>query len=244
MKVLEDGKTHWQIGDNTNLFDITYVDNIVHAHLLAADKLVPPTPYDPAEVREELDTPLAYVDLTTGKRRVPTSSARPLGPYVERPPNADELQANWAAPPPPRRAPGRTRFDPLSDGALARAEKNPLQVAGSVFFISNGEPVYFWDLMRTIWRAADPEKYPSRKVLAIPRPLGFVLASFLEAVGWITGREPNFTTFRVKIVSAHRWHNIERARRVLGSEPIVGMKEGIRRTMEVSYTHNPSLDAC
>ena len=99
MKVLEDGKTHWQIGDNTNLFDITYVDNIVHAHLLAADKLVPPTPYDPAEVREELDTPLAYVDLTTGKRRVSTSSTRPLGPYVERQLNADELEVNSTAPP-------------------------------------------------------------------------------------------------------------------------------------------------
>ncbi|VDC04480.1 unnamed protein product [Peniophora sp. CBMAI 1063] len=232
LKVLEDGKTHYQIGDNTNLFDITYVDNIVHAHLLAAEKLTPPPPYNPKKVRAELDIPLAFVDLTTGKRRVPTSAARPLGPYVERPPNADELEANWAAPPPPHRAPGRTRFDPLSDGALVRAEKNPLQVAGSVFFISNGEPVYFWDLMRTIWRAADPEKYPARGVIAIPRPLGFILASLSEVVGWITGREPNFTTFRVRTVSAHRWHNIERARRALGYEPIVGMEEGIRRTMQ------------
>ena len=200
--------------------------------------------FDAAACTVECPRHGSLFDLTTGKRRVPTSAARPLGPYVERPKNADALEAAWTAPPPPRRAPARTRFDQLSDGALARAEKNPLQVAGSVFFISNGEPVYFWDLMRTIWRAADPEKYPSRKVLAIPRPLGFVLASFLEAVGWITGREPNFTTFRVKIVSAHRWHNIERARRALGYEPIVGMEEGIRRTMEVSHVHGPSSNAC
>jgi sterol-4alpha-carboxylate 3-dehydrogenase (decarboxylating) len=36
-QVYFDGKTHFQIGDNTNLFDWTYVDNVVHAHLLAAD---------------------------------------------------------------------------------------------------------------------------------------------------------------------------------------------------------------
>jgi sterol-4alpha-carboxylate 3-dehydrogenase (decarboxylating) len=30
------GRTHVQIGSNTNLFDWTYVGNVVHAHLLAA----------------------------------------------------------------------------------------------------------------------------------------------------------------------------------------------------------------
>ncbi|VDB94065.1 unnamed protein product [Peniophora sp. CBMAI 1063] len=232
IKALREGKSHVQIGSNTNLFDMTYVDNMVHAHILAAEKLSPPEPYDIDKVRAQLTRPLGFVDASTPRRRIPTSAARPLGPYVERPPNADALEAAWRAPPPPRRAPERARFDPLSDAALARADKNPLQVAGSVFFISNGEPVYFWDLMRAIWRAADPEHYPSRKVVVIPRSLGVVLASVTEGIAWITGRDPLFTRFRVAIVSAHRWHNIERARRALGYEPIVGLDEGIRRSME------------
>lgn len=34
-------KGQWRvmIGDNDNLFDMTYVDNAAHAHILAADKL-------------------------------------------------------------------------------------------------------------------------------------------------------------------------------------------------------------
>ena len=28
-----------QIGDNSNLFDYTYIENVAHSHILAADKL-------------------------------------------------------------------------------------------------------------------------------------------------------------------------------------------------------------
>lgn len=38
---------------------------------------------------------------------------------------------------------------------------------------------------------------------------------------------------RVGYLCATRWYNIEKARRVLGYAPIVGMDEGIRKTAEV-----------
>ncbi|KAF8520590.1 erg26p [Hysterangium stoloniferum] len=41
-QVILSGRSHIQIGDNTNLFDFTYVGNVVDAHLLAADKLLSP----------------------------------------------------------------------------------------------------------------------------------------------------------------------------------------------------------
>ncbi|KFY10070.1 hypothetical protein V491_07821 [Pseudogymnoascus sp. VKM F-3775] len=40
MDLLYTNKTNFQVGDNTNLFDFTYVGNIVHAHLLAAHLLL------------------------------------------------------------------------------------------------------------------------------------------------------------------------------------------------------------
>ena len=40
--MIKEGRTHFQIGDNINLFDFTYVSNVVEAHLLAADKLSDP----------------------------------------------------------------------------------------------------------------------------------------------------------------------------------------------------------
>ena len=71
MQVYKDRKTHFQLGDNTNLFDWTYVGNVAKAHLIAADRL--------SSTREDLEeaknTPIRPVNLSTGERRVPTSKA-------------------------------------------------------------------------------------------------------------------------------------------------------------------------
>lgn len=40
INVFMSGKTKFQVGDNTNLFDFTYVGNVVHGHLLAAIALL------------------------------------------------------------------------------------------------------------------------------------------------------------------------------------------------------------
>ncbi|KAI0050420.1 C-3 sterol dehydrogenase [Auriscalpium vulgare] len=235
-KVLKEGKAHFQIGDNTNLFDWTYVGNVAYAHLLAADKLVPPTEKSDAEIDELLEPALPAIDLTVGHHRVPTSAARPLGPYVTRPPNADALEAAFAAPASQGRTVVRSRFDQLSvpARALAPDDADPLQVAGQAFFITNGEPVYFWDFMRGLWRMLEPETYPARKTVVLPRTVGFLLATASEWWGWLTGHEPTFTRFRVTFTCAQRYHNIEKARRVLGYEPQIGLEEGMRRTVEVS----------
>jgi sterol-4alpha-carboxylate 3-dehydrogenase (decarboxylating) len=234
-QVYERGQTHFQIGDNNNLFDWTYVTNVAHAHLLAADKLaqesIPPS----------LDVALPSIDLTTGKQPIPTSNSRPLGPYVTLPPNAEKIQENFISSTPvgPPRPVKRTRFDPLSTNALARADPDhdPLAVAGNVFFITNGEPVYFWDFMRCVWHALDesnPSPPAKKRRIVFPKALGMALAGAAEWWGWLTGRESAFTRFRVQFSCATRWHNIEKARRVLGYEPQIGIEEGVKKMVEVS----------
>ncbi|CAG8497419.1 9413_t:CDS:2 [Paraglomus brasilianum] len=39
--VVKRGQTKFQIGDNSNLFDYSYVENVAYAHILAADKMAP-----------------------------------------------------------------------------------------------------------------------------------------------------------------------------------------------------------
>jgi sterol-4alpha-carboxylate 3-dehydrogenase (decarboxylating) len=234
--VLEEGRSHFQLGDNYNMFDWTYVDNVAYAHILAADKLVPPLPEDEEKKRrrEILDYALPPVDHTTGRLRLPTSAARPLGPYVVRPENGDALLAAFNSKDRTSNRPVvRSRYDPLSDSSLDLAQSNPLQVAGQAFYITNGESIYFWDFPRALWRMVDPEKYPSRNNLVLPNSVGFALATLSEWWGWIIGKEPTFTRFRVTFSCVNRWHNIEKARRVLGYEPQVGLEEGMRRTVEV-----------
>lgn len=254
-KVYENGQTHFQIGDNTNLFDWTYVGNVARAHLLAADKLTTTPPSlpiaepsldHPPELNEaEQDLimfPLPSIDLTTGNHRIPCSSARPLGPYVTLPPDAAELTAAFKTPAVSTRPVVRSRFDALSEHGLFRQklekpDVSPLQVAGQAFFITNGEPCYFWDFPRLVWHHLDevfPEKRKNRnKRVVLPKTIGMTAAAGAEWWGWLVGKEPTFTRFKVAFSCAKRWHNIEKARRVLGYEPEVGIEEGIRRMVDV-----------
>jgi sterol-4alpha-carboxylate 3-dehydrogenase (decarboxylating) len=265
-KVYEGNQTHFQIGDNTNLFDWTYVGNVAKAHLLAADRLDLPPPAAPLSEKDEVpfltdDVPpfteaeekilresLSYVTATLGNQRTPTSEARPLGPYVELPPNGKEIEAAFNDPNTLLKVRPilRNRFDQLSPGSLTRAklrnhDSNPLQVAGQAFFITNGEPFYFWDFPRTVWHQLDahfPGHRKPRSVFQMPKSVGLAAATGAEWFGMITGREPAFTRFKVTFSCATRWHNIEKARRVLGYEPDVGIEEGIKRMVEVKLFMN------
>lgn len=255
-QVYERGQTHFQIGDNTNLFDWTYVGNVARAHLLAADKLSAPPLITDAEKNLEhqplteteersINYPLPSIDLTTGHHRVPTCEARPLGPYITLPPNAEKIAAAFTSPnPTPSQRPVvRTRFDPLSTATVARTKSGdpssyPLQVAGQAFFITNGEPCYFWDFPRIVWHHLDsffPGQRKKRGYIVLPKMLGMVAATGSEWFGWLTGKEPTFTKFKVAFTCATRWHNIEKARRVLGYEPEVGVEEGVKRMVDVGF---------
>lgn len=263
-QVYERGQTHYQIGENNNLFDWTYVGNVARAHLLAADKLDLPPPAAPlseleklpavaeevgplSEAEQELiNYPLPPITLTTGHHRVPTCEARPLGPYVTLPPNGEKIAAAFNDPNPPisNRPVVRTRFDALSDHSLNRSKLHtptvsPLQVAGQVFFISNGEPCYFWDFPRAVWHQLDsyfPGHRTAKGYTVLPKFIGMAAASASEWVGWLRGTDPTFTKFKVTFSCATRWHNIEKARRILGYEPEVGVDEGIKRMVEVRFT--------
>ena len=247
MQVFYNKQTHFQIGDNNNLFDWTYVTNVAKAHLLAADRLTNPR----TDLDEAKSHPLPPIDLSTGVRRVPTSSARPIGPAIDLPPNAREIEAAFNSETTPMYEPrpvARSRFDQLSESVMEKTESNPLRVDGQVFFITNGEPVYFWDFMRAIWHEmGDPL---DRSIFRLPRSLAGVLATLAEGWSWLIGKEPAFTRFRVTFSCATRWHNIEKARLVLGYEPDVGVVEGVKKMCDVSsplsllsYTNTDDLFA-
>ncbi|GLB38478.1 putative C-3 sterol dehydrogenase [Lyophyllum shimeji] len=258
-QVYERNQTHFQIGDNTNLFDWTYVGNVARAHILAADKLETPPPAPPFSALDKppvvaddvgplspaeediINYPLRPISLTTGTSPIPTCKARPLGPYVTLPPDAEKLVAAFNDPNRTSERPIiRTRFDPLSDHALKRSklynpEISPLQVAGQAFFITNGEPCYFWDFPRTVWHQLDaffPGHRQPRKYTVLSKTVGLMAATGSEWAAWLTGKEPTFTRFKVSYSCVNRWYNIEKARRVLGYEPVVGVEEGVRLTVE------------
>jgi len=223
-QVVLNNQTRFQVGDNSNLADFTYVGNVAHAHLLAADRLDKTYPY--LNFRE----PLADITLSVGAARIPTSEVRPLGPNTS-PSETDQLAAkrfeSGEYPESDLRPVLRSKMDAWADQANREdSDTGGETIAGQAFFITNGEPVYFWDFTRTIWRNLGHVPPP---IWTIPSGLGIVIATIAEYVSWFTGKEPGFTRFRVAQATLNRCYDIEKARRLLGYEPIVGLDDGMKR---------------
>jgi sterol-4alpha-carboxylate 3-dehydrogenase (decarboxylating) len=152
-----DNKTGFQLGDNNNLFDFTYVRNIAHAHLLAAYALLVTT-----------QSPTAPLDHE--------------------------------------------------------------KVDGEAFIITNDQPVYFWDFMRAVWKAAGNDKGTDH-VWVIGHDIGLVLATLAEWGTWLVGKDTPFKRRIVRYSSMTRYYDCSKAKRRLGYRPIFSLQEGIDRAV-------------
>ncbi|KAF2750921.1 hypothetical protein M011DRAFT_492295 [Sporormia fimetaria CBS 119925] len=146
----------FQVGDNNNLFDFTYVGNVAHAHLLALYALL------------QTHSMLPTIPLDTER------------------------------------------------------------VDGEAFFITNGQPVYFWDFARCVWHHAG-DRMPLSKVWTLSEEVAMTIGGILEGLFWVLGKTPNLTRAQVKYSTMNKYHSIEKAKRRLGYRPIVDLEEGIKR---------------
>ncbi|RSL59834.1 hypothetical protein CEP54_007080 [Fusarium duplospermum] len=158
LNVYKRGKQNVQVGNNDNLFDFTYVGNVAHSHLLAAQLLL----------------------VTAASPTVPLDHER---------------------------------------------------VDGEAFFITNDEPVYFWDFARAIWHTAGYNK-GKEGTWTLPRELGIGLGFISEVFGTILGKTPTLTRKAIIMSSMTRYYNITKAKRVLRYKPLWTLQEGINRGVE------------
>ncbi|KAK6954420.1 hypothetical protein Daesc_004387 [Daldinia eschscholtzii] len=158
VKILREGKDKVQVGANENLFDFTYVENVAHAHLLAARAL-------------------------------------------------------------------------LATHAASTAPLNHEKVDGEAFIITNDSPVYFWDLMRAIWRAAGSEKGTDH-VWVMSRDMGILLGFLSEVFFGLLRKPPTFNRQRIVYSTMTRYYDISKAKRRLGYRPLVSLSDGVKRTVK------------
>lgn len=143
------GQSKFQIGDNNNLFDWTYVGNVADAHVLAAQKI--------------LDKSISH------------------------------------------------------------------KLGGETFFITNDAPTYFWTLARTVWKA---DGHVDKYNIVLNRPVAIVAGHLSEFFSKLLKKEPGLTPFRVKVVCAYRYHDITKAKTILGYKPQVDIETGIKYTLD------------
>jgi len=107
---------------------------------------------------------------------------------------------------------------------LARVLVDPRAVGG-VYNLSNpNNPT--WNELIALAAAAIGVPPPRQHV---PFPLAWCLAAAMEAVGWATGKPPQLTRYAVRVVGKPYFYSFDRARRDLGYEPTIDLREGVRR---------------
>ena len=104
--------------------------------------------------------------------------------------------------------------------------------AGQAYFITNGEPMPFWDFVR---RVVDRLGLPPIRA-AIPHQLVYAIAAVKEGFDTLRGGtispEDGLTRFAIRYMCTHHYFSIDKARRDLGYDPRVSVAEGIERTCE------------
>ena len=101
--------------------------------------------------------------------------------------------------------------------------------AGQAFFISNQEPVYFWDFMAYVWAQFG---HIPRYRIRIPASIAWLAGHVAEFYTWLTGFAPTLDHGSVKDGIRTQYSNNDKARRILGYEPKVGLAEGTRLACE------------
>ena len=119
----------------------------------------------------------------------------------------------------------------LADEALAQDGLKSV-AAGQAYFITNGEPMPFWDFIRKVVARLG---FPPVKYTA-PKSLVYAIAAVKEGIDTLKGgtlnAEDGLTRFAIRYMCTHHYFSIEKARRELGYNPAVSVEEGIERTCQ------------
>jgi nucleoside-diphosphate-sugar epimerase len=119
----------------------------------------------------------------------------------------------------------------LADEALAKDGPESI-AAGSAYFITNGEPMPFWDFVRKV---AARLGFPPIKY-TVPKSLVWGIAAIKEGIDTLKGgtlnAEDGLTRFAIRYMCTHHYFSIDKARRELGYNPAVTVDEGIELTCQ------------
>ncbi|KAI4376460.1 hypothetical protein MLD38_014219 [Melastoma candidum] len=147
------GKSKFIIGDGNNLYDFTYVENVVHGHICA-------------------------------------------------------------------------------ERALASGGEVAAKASGQAYFITNMEPIKFWEFVSLILGGLGYERPRIKIPAAVVMPIAHLVEVTYRLLGPYGMKVPQLTPSRVRLLSCGRTFNASKAKNLLGYTPIVPLQEGIKRTIE------------
>lgn len=106
------------------------------------------------------------------------------------------------------------------------------RAAGETFFIQNNEPIPFRDFSLAVWREFG--HIPPGLEIPIPEGLGWVLGLVAEALTRVSGQATTLCRGSVRDACAVRYASGDKARKILGYRPRIGLEVGLKRSCRVS----------
>ena len=116
------------------------------------------------------------------------------------------------------------------DAALGDAGDTTSPVAGEAYFVSNGEPMDFFDFVQRVLKELGLPPIRGRVPFAIAFGAAAVAEQWQALRGVPIGHEDGLSTFAVRYMCTHHYFSIEKAQRDFGYAPHVSLEEGILRT--------------
>lgn len=118
--------------------------------------------------------------------------------------------------------------------ALWLATTHAALASGSAFNITNHEPVRLREVLHSLFCEALGRPL---RIVALPYPLLAAAARAMQALAWLSGREPALTPYSLGAISYDMTLSNASASAVLGYRPVVSLAEGIRRTAAWMQQH-------
>lgn len=113
-------------------------------------------------------------------------------------------------------------------------------VAGQAYFITNGEPMAFFDFVEKVLVELGYPPITGK----VPYWLAYAAAAVAEGIDTLKGgtlnSEGGLTRFAVRYMVTHHYYSIEKAYQDFGWRPKVSLAEGIKRTVAAIKSNNGS----
>ncbi|XP_010548507.1 PREDICTED: 3beta-hydroxysteroid-dehydrogenase/decarboxylase-like [Tarenaya hassleriana] len=123
-----------------------------------------------------------------------------------------------------------------AERALASGGEVSEKASGQAYFITNMEPIKFWEFMSRILEGLGYDR-PRIKILGfVMMPIAHLLELTYVMFRQYGMKAPQLTPSRVRLVSLNNTFDCSKAKDRLGYTPIVPLEEGIRRTID-AFSH-------
>ncbi|KAL7197386.1 hypothetical protein ACSBR2_020010 [Camellia fascicularis] len=123
-----------------------------------------------------------------------------------------------------------------AERALASERIAAERAAGQAYFITNMEPIKFWEFVSLVLEGLGYERPRIKIPVYVVMPIAHLVERTYKLLAPYGMKVPQFTPSRIRLLSCSRTFNCSKANDRLGYTPIVPLQEGLRRTIE-SYSH-------